>query len=182
MPEPADPKRTEVVSTLAGLLLNDPVFKSAVGKRTTAFILATLAFGSVEVLYGLPVLTLATCPLAGAMTVFLISAVADWIRSGKPDVIFYLCPEEHTFVAIRWVDLPRYRKRKACPTCGSRYIVRCQRQKHFILSPDPANPNTQPTVDGYCSLCDPGLPKNQRRYLPEWANVQRPLDLRPDGK
>lgn len=168
-PNDRDPSKFEVAKTLADQLLNNPDFKRAVGKRTTAFILFTLAVATAELTVGLPIITLASTPVVGAVIAYLLGEVEDWIRSRKPSMVFFLCPEEAKFIGIAWSDLPTYRKRQACPDCGSPYITRCQVGRHFIVSPNPSKPSDPPRPDGFCPLCDPSLPKHKRRYLPNRA-------------
>ncbi|HJP92550.1 MAG TPA: hypothetical protein VJ875_11375 [Pyrinomonadaceae bacterium] len=168
MAEPTDPSKPEVIKTLFGEVLADPEVRRNLGKRTTYLILATAAIATVELTYGLPIITLASTPLVGAVVVFLIGSVEDWIRSGKPKTIFYLCPAERKFQTIKWTDLAQYRKVKSCPSCGHEYIKRCQVGKHFIVSPDFKNPEgAPPDINGVCPYCDPRFPVEKRRYLPE---------------
>jgi hypothetical protein len=160
---------------LKGLLGDE--WKKTLGKRTTQLILATLVIGGVELTYGLPIVTLATSPLVAGVIVFLWDSVATWLRSNKPQVIFYACPVEGTFTPILWGDLPRHRKRRACQ-CGAPLIKKCPSGKHFIVSPDPAaasKTNPEPPMhEGVCPYCDPSLPIENRRYLPTDGHNWKP--------
>lgn len=160
-----EPKTGDVVRTLFELLIKDEEFKKSLGRRTTYLILATLAIATAELTIGLPVITLASTPFLGAIIVFLIAQVEDWIRSKRPKTIFYLCPNEFEFFPINWTSLPQYRKLKSCPNCGTKLIKRCQQSKHYIVSPDLKDPDAPPTVGSYCPFCDPDLPKDKRVYL-----------------
>lgn len=155
-----DPKIGDVIKTLLELLLKDEEFKRSLGQRTTYFIIATLAVATAELTIGLPIITLASTPFVGAIIVFLIAQVEDWIRSGKPKTIFYLCPNivcpnQIRFRPIKWSELPRYRKRQYCSDCSHKFITRCP-NKHFIVSPDLKNPDLSPKIDSFCQIC--GLP------------------------
>lgn len=164
--------KLDVLKTLIELLRKDEEFKESIGKYTTYFILSTLVVAVAELSVGLPIITLASSPLVGAIIVVLLAEVKVWIRSRKPKTIFYLCPKEKKYIPIRWSSLPRYRKLKSCPTCGTELIKKCQQGKHYIISPDIDNPNGgPPEIDSFCPLCDSGIPEEKRRYLPkEWFN------------
>lgn len=162
------PSPRVVIKTLVELLKSDEELKASLGKYLTYFILASLVIATLELTVGLPIITLSTSPLVGGIIVFLYAEVETWLRSRKPKTIFYLCPKERKFIPIHWSSLPRYRKLKACPTCGTKLIKKCQKGKHYIVSPDFSNPDkTVPDAEGFCPLCDPDTPEEQRRYLPK---------------
>jgi hypothetical protein len=94
MHDDREPSRLDVAKTLADQLINNPDFKRAVGKRTTAFILFTLAVAIAELAVGLPIITLASTPVVGAVIAYLLGEVEDWMRSKKPSTVFFLCPKE----------------------------------------------------------------------------------------
>jgi hypothetical protein len=159
-PPDKDPKTGDVIKTLFELLLKDEEFKKSLGRRTVYFILATLAIATAELTVGIPIITLASAPFVGAIIVFLFAQVEDWIRSGKPKIIFYLCPNIECpnpvrFRPIKWVELSKYRKRENCSDCGRKFITRCPK-KHYIVSPDFEKPDVSPTLDSFCPRC--GLP------------------------
>ncbi|MBI1923969.1 hypothetical protein HYR99_06935 [Candidatus Poribacteria bacterium] len=143
-----EPKTSDVIKTLIELLLKDEEFKKSLGRHTTYLVLATVAVAAAELTIGLPLITLASTPFVGAVIVFLIAQVEDWVRSGKPKTIYYLCPNEKKFIRISWSSLPRYRKVKGCGDCGASLIKRCQRGKHYIVSPDFDNPEGAPPKIG----------------------------------
>jgi len=165
-PPVTKPQTGEAIKTLVEILLKDEEFRRSLGRRMTYLILATLAVAAVELTIGLPIITLASTPLVGAIIVFLIAQVEDWIRSRKPRAVFYLYPQERRFIPIKWFSLPRYRQLRTCPSCGSELIKRRQQGQHFIVSPDFENPDVPPTIDEFCPFCDPRLPKVQRTYVP----------------
>ena len=156
-PPDKDPKTTDIIKTLLELLTKDDEFKKSLGKRTTYLILATLTIAAVELTVGIPIITLASTPFVGAIIVFLIAQVEDWIRSGKPKIIFYLCPNlkcpnPDRFRPIKWVELSNHRNKKNCSDCGRKFITRCP-NKHYIVSPNFENPDVLPKIDSFCPNC-----------------------------
>lgn len=174
-PSTKEPQPGEIVKTLVELVLKDEDLKKSLGRRTIYAILFTLAVATVELTIGIPFITLGSTPLVGIMASFLIAVIEDWVLSRRPPTAFYICPEEGRFIPIKRSSHPKYRKLKSCPDCGCELIRRCQRGKHFILSPDPDNPDTLPKLDGFCPFCKPSLPKSSRAYLP--AGI-KPADSR----
>lgn len=152
-----NPKTTDVIKTLLELLTKDEEFKKTLGKRTAYFIIATLAVAAVELTYGIPIITLASTPFVGAIIVFLYAQVEDWIRSGKPKTIFYLCPNDECpnrkrFRPIKWSEISRFRKFNSCPDCGKEFIKRCK-NRHYIVSSDIENPDKSPNINSFCPNC-----------------------------
>src|SRR5438270_9240927 len=136
MPESDEPpakefKTADVERRIIEAFLSDEEFKKSLGRRASYFVLTTLAIAIIKLTVGLPVITLASTPLAGALIVFFIAQVEDWARSKKPKVIFYLCQNEGMFIPIKWSSLSRYHKLRVCPHCGSELSKRCQQGKHF---------------------------------------------------
>jgi hypothetical protein len=177
-PSTKEPQPGEVVKTVAELVLlvlKDEGLKQSLGRRTIYAILFTLAVATVELTIGIPFITLGSTPLVGIMASFLIAVVEDWVWSRRPLTAFYICPQESRFISIKRSSHPKYRKLRSCPDCGCELIRRCQRGNHFIVSPDPDNPDAPPKLDGFCPFCKPSLPKSSRAYLPAAA---KPADSR----
>jgi len=171
MPDSNDPSNKEsqpgeVVKTVAELFLKDEDLKKSLGRRTVYAILFTLTVAGVELTIGIPFITLGSTPLVGIMLSFLIAVIEDWIWSRQHPTAFYICPEEGRFIPIKRSSHPKYRKLRSCPDCGCELIRRCRRGNHFIVSPDPNNPDTPPKLDGFCPFCKPSLPKSSRAYIP----------------
>ncbi|MGH9753191.1 MAG: hypothetical protein ACREA2_10445 [Blastocatellia bacterium] len=174
-PSTKEPQPGEVVKTVAELVLKDEDLKKSLGRRTIYAILFTLAVATVELTIGIPFITLGSTPLVGITVSFLIAVIEDWVWSRRPPTAFYICPEEGGFIPIKRSSHPKYRKLRSCPNCGCELIRRCQRGNHFIVSPDPDNPNTPPKLEGFCPFCKPSLPKSNRAYLPA---AKKPADSR----
>jgi hypothetical protein len=89
-----DERRAKISGTTAlhSELLKNEEFKKSLGRGTTTFLLASLAIAAVELTIGIPVITLSTAPIAGALVAYLLEQTRSWILSGKPQVIFYFCP------------------------------------------------------------------------------------------
>jgi hypothetical protein len=180
MPDSNDPSNKEsqpgeVVKTLVELFLKDEDLKKSLGRRTVYAILFTLAVATVEFTIGIPFITISSTPLVGITASFLIAGVEDLVRSKRPPTAFYICPEDGKFISIKRSSHPKYRKLRSCPDCGCELIRRCRRGNHFIVSPDPDNPDTPPKLDGFCPFCKPSLPKSSRAYLPA---ITKPADSR----
>jgi len=163
-PSTKEPQPGEVVKTIAELALKDEDLRKSLGRRTTSAILLTLAVATAELTVGIPFITLGSTPLVGITASFLIAAVEDWVRSKRPATIFYICPEEGRFIRIKQSSHPKYRQMRSCPDCGCELIRQCQRGKHFIVSPEPGDPDAPPKLDGYCSFCNPALSRSDRAY------------------
>jgi hypothetical protein len=184
MPED-DTSKKEVLKTLVEILLKDEELKKSLGRYTAITVLTSVSVTIVEMTYGLPIITVASAPFVGPIVAFLIASVLTFIRSGKPKTLFYACPNfscsrQERYFAIRWSSLPLYRKQKGCPDCGARLIKRCQRGKHYIVSPAPENPDQQPKLDSCCPFCDPEIPRDERVYIPRTTS-QLPLTEIPRG-
>ncbi len=165
-PKEFQPK--EITQTIAESVLKDDEFRKALGRRTNLLILTTTVIAGIKLAGGLSVVPWSATPLAGMTATFLISAIDAWIRSKRPTTIFYLCPEEQKFIAIKQSSPTRYRKMKSC-SCGCRIVKKCPQGKHEIVSSDPNNPDNPPGIDGFCQFCDPAIPKAQRAFLPDTA-------------
>lgn len=161
MPDNEDPENTprtaDVIKTLLELITKDDEFKKTLGTRTAYFIVATLAIAAVELTYGIPIITLASTPFVGAIIVFLYAQVEDWIRSGKPKIIFYICsnkdcPNPERFRLIKWAEISRFRKINNCSDCGKEFIKRCP-NRHYIISPSIENPELPPNMKSFCPNC-----------------------------
>lgn len=172
-----EPSPKVVFQEIQKLLSEEGPWRSVLGKRTTQFVILSLIIAGAELTYGIPVITLATAPFAGALLIFLWDSVVVWLQSNKPATIFYACPEERKFIPIRWAELPRERKRKAC-TCGAPLIKKCPSGKHFMVSPDPDTTSVTdpkpPSPQSVCPFCDPRLPRSERQYLPEPGQERAP--------
>lgn len=174
-PPTKEPGTGEAVKTIAELVLEDEGFKKSLGRRITSLILAATVLAAVELTIGIPTITLKTIPLIAALVVVIFASIEDWIGNKRPQTAFYICPEDGKFIPIKRSSHPKYRKLRSCPDCGCGLIRRCQRGNHFIISPDPDNPDTLPKLDGFCPFCKPSLPKSSRAYLPASA---KPADSR----
>ncbi len=155
----------EIHGILIKLLSEKGLWRETLGKRTSQFVLACLIIAVVEFTYNLPIITLSTAPIVGALLIFLWDSVAVWLQSDKPEVIYFACPKERKFIEIAWSKLPKYRKYKTCE-CGAKLIKRCPSGKHFIVSPlvnDEPNTDTRfPKPDSVCPYCDP----SNEPYIP----------------
>lgn len=165
-----DPSMGEIYKTITKEVLKDPEFTRNLGRYTVLFLTSYLVIGGVELLYGLPVITLASTPLAAGALTFLVASVQIWIRSGKPQVIYYLCsnpkcPRADPFVVVKWSAVPLYRKQRGCRDCGGPLTKTCKRGKHFIVPPNPDKPHQPPDINGFCPFCDPKIPLPERAYL-----------------
>lgn len=163
---------TEAMKTLVGLLKDDDEFKRSLGANTATFILMTVAIAATELAYGLPAVTLASAPLYSATTTFLIGAVKSHLRSGRPDIVFFCCPNiecprPNRYFRIKWSDLPKFRKFKTCSACGVKLRKRCPSGRHFIVSPSTEDPRLAPDAGALCPFCDDSTPASERRYIPE---------------
>lgn len=170
MPNNDDVSMREAIKVFLDILKNDKKWQEALGRHTVTLIIATVTVAALELMYGLPIITLASTPFVGAIITFLLGSVRTYLNSGKPRVFFYLCPNPKCarpdkFIPISWESLPLYRKFRACDVCGSELVTRCPRGKHFIISPSPETPSQSPRIDGFCPLCDPHIPVQDRRYL-----------------
>ncbi|MGH9832613.1 MAG: hypothetical protein ACREBD_04210 [Blastocatellia bacterium] len=165
-PPTKESQASEVVKALADLVLKDEELRKSLGRGATYAILAATAVAAIKLTIGLPVISFEAIPLIAFPAFVLITAVEGWIRSGRPPTVFYICPEEDRFIRIKRSSHPKYRQMRSCPDCGCELIRRCQQGKHFIVSPDPDNPDTPPKLDGFCLFCRPSLPKTSRAYLP----------------
>ncbi len=171
-----DTSMKEVLKTLVELLLKDEELKRSLGGYTAIAVLASVATAIAEITYGLPIITLGSSPFVGPIVAFLIASTRTYLRTGKPKTIFYICPNfsctrPERYVAINWSSLALYRKQKGCPHCGTRLIKRCQRGKHYIVSPNPESPDQPPTLDSCCPYCDPDIPRDERIYIPLAASA-----------
>lgn len=121
---------------------------------------ALMSVGAVALYYRFPITHVGV--LVAASAIFLpVAALDHIIHSRKPRTIFYLCPEEQKFFPIKSSDPAR--QWKACPDCGTELIKRCQQGKHYIASPNPKNPDDEPSINGFCPKCDPKtLPLSKR--------------------
>jgi hypothetical protein len=173
-PSPKEPQPAEqLLKPLSELFKSDSHSKDddprkVLDRRAIWAILATGVVAAIKLAGGMPFISWSATPLAGISFSILISAVQERLRNKQPSTIFYLCPEEQKFIPIKHSSLPKYRKMKSC-SCGCQLIKKCQQGKHEILSPDPNNADTPPSIDGFCQFCDPAIPKPQRAYLPETA-------------
>ncbi len=165
-PPTKEPQTGEAVKTLAELILKDEEFRKSLGRRITSLILAATTLAAIELTVGIPTIGLRAVPLIAVLVVVLIASVEDWVQRKRPPTIFYICPEEGKFISIKHSSFPKYRKLRSCPDCGCELIRSCQRGRHFIVSPDPDNPDTPPKLDGFCPFCKPSLPKTSKAYLP----------------
>jgi len=124
MPEDNEVSTKDAIKALVEMLQKDEGFKRSLGQNTVFLILAILAVAGLELTIGLPIITLASTPFVGAIIVFLIASVQMYLQSGKPEVIFYLCPNEscsgQRIRPIKWSSLPQHRKLKTCSFCGSK--------------------------------------------------------------
>lgn len=161
-----EPQAGEVVKTIAELALKDEEFRKSLGKRIGYVILSSSALAAIELTVGIPAIGLKYIPLIAISVFVLVAIVEDWLQSKRPATIFYICPEEGRFIRIKRSSHPKYRQMRSCPDCGCELIRRCQQGKHFIVSPEPDDPDAPPKLDGYCSFCKPSLPLPDRAYIP----------------
>jgi len=167
MAEENEASTKDAIKALVEMLQKDEEFKRSLGQHTVLLILATLAIATVELTVGLPFVTLTTAPFVGAIIVFLIASVKMYLQSGKPEIVFYLCSNDMCpgprILPIRWSALPKYRKLKACASCGKGLIKSCPSGRHFIVSPNPSKPDALPNLRGFCPFCDERV--GSREYL-----------------
>lgn len=161
-----EPQTGEAVKTIAELLLKDEGFTKSLGKRITSLILIATVLAAVELTVGIPTISLTSIPFIAGVVVVILARIEDWMLSKRPSTIFYICPEEGRFIRIKRSSHPKYRQMRSCPHDGCELIRRCQRGKHFIVSPDPDDPDALPKLDGYCSFCKPSLSRSERAYIP----------------